>query len=226
MASTRWTYKRDGGERYPVMPGDLWEVGPHRFLCGDVEGEAFVAFLKGLPLPALVYVDLPYRASDARAYRTKAGVDGDRGRQVIYSRLVRATLEPLRAVPWVYVETGVDGAETVLSVAQAAGFHLARVSSVTYYRKHEAALLAFGDEPGPGLDGVDDEETPGRAIEAHTRLGDLVLDPMVGRGLTAVSAVRAGRRAAGVELSPYRLSVTLSKVADLLGEEPTRASLT
>lgn len=40
------------------------------------------------------------------------------------------------------------------------------------------------------------------AIEAYTLPGEWVLDPMCGIGTTLVSAVRAGRRALGVELEP------------------------
>lgn len=224
---TRWKYERDGGTRYPVQHGELWEVGAHRFLCGDVEEEGLSLLLLRTGLPSLVYTDLPYRSSDARAYRTKAGVDGDRGRAVEYRSLLRATLEPLRDVPWVYVETGIGSMPEVLHVAtEALSAPLTQVSAITYYGNKPAALAAFGQGHAPDLSGVDDEETPTRAILRHTEPGDLVLDPMVGRGLTAVSAVKEGRVAAGLELSPYRLSVTLSKVSDLLGVEATRASRT
>jgi hypothetical protein len=41
------------------------------------------------------------------------------------------------------------------------------------------------------------------AIARYTRPGDLVLDPMCGIGTTLVEAVRAGRRAAGIEYEPH-----------------------
>lgn len=46
------------------------------------------------------------------------------------------------------------------------------------------------------------EELPRRLIKLYSYPDDLVLDPFLGSGTTAVSAVRLGRRAVGVELNP------------------------
>jgi site-specific DNA-methyltransferase (adenine-specific) len=45
-------------------------------------------------------------------------------------------------------------------------------------------------------------ELPKRVIELYTRPGDVVLDPFMGSGSTAIAAVTSGRRYVGYELSP------------------------
>ncbi len=227
---TSWVYTADGGESYPVQPGDLWTVGRHALLCGDVEAGAVERLLSLSDLtPALAYVDLPYRASDARAYRTKAGVDGGKGRPVDYGALVRAALRPIAALGCpIYAETGLSSIESVWEAGALIGADLSAAWTITYYGDKPAGLLVMNALSCdlPSLEGVDDERTPALAIEAHTSPGDAVIDPMMGRGLTAVSAARLGRVALGVELHPARLSVTLAKLADLLDVEPVRASRT
>lgn len=57
-------------------------------------------------------------------------------------------------------------------------------------------------------------------IEFFTKRGQLVLDPMVGTGSTLVAAVRAGRRAIGIELNPEFVALAAARVAS----EARRAS--
>jgi tRNA G10 N-methylase Trm11 len=45
------------------------------------------------------------------------------------------------------------------------------------------------------------------AVAHYTRPGDLVLDPMCGIGTTLVEAVRAGRRAVGIEYEPHWVDI-------------------
>ncbi|MFD8497285.1 TRM11 family SAM-dependent methyltransferase [Amycolatopsis sp. NPDC059657] len=51
------------------------------------------------------------------------------------------------------------------------------------------------------------------AIAHYTEPGDLVLDPMCGIGTTLVEAVRAGRRAAGIEYEPHWVDVARANLA-------------
>jgi hypothetical protein len=61
---------------------------------------------------------------------------------------------------------------------------------------------------GPHVD-LDDGKTPRVAIDAFTEPGDVMLDPCLGRGLTAISANAAGRVCVGLELNPRRLAVAI-----------------
>jgi site-specific DNA-methyltransferase (adenine-specific) len=54
---------------------------------------------------------------------------------------------------------------------------------------------------------------PRRLIELYTYVGDLVLDPFIGAGATAVAAVEAGRRYVGFDTDPGYLAIAEERVA-------------
>ena len=56
-------------------------------------------------------------------------------------------------------------------------------------------------------------ELPRRLIELYTFKGDLVLDPFVGSGSTAVAAVESGRHFAGYDIEPAYLEIAEDRVA-------------
>lgn len=55
------------------------------------------------------------------------------------------------------------------------------------------------------------------AIECFTQPGDLVLDPFVGGGTTAIEAMRLGRRCVAADLNPLATFVTAAKTTPLDG---------
>ena len=55
-----------------------------------------------------------------------------------------------------------------------------------------------------------------RCLLASTQPGDLVLDPFMGSGTTAVAAVRIGRKCVGVEMNTVYLDLALIRVRDEL----------
>ncbi len=57
-------------------------------------------------------------------------------------------------------------------------------------------------------------ELPLRLIELYTYRGDLVLDPFMGAGSTAVAAVRTGRHFVGFDTDPEYVSVAEQRIAE------------
>jgi len=53
-----------------------------------------------------------------------------------------------------------------------------------------------------------------RFIQLYTFAGDVVLDPFMGSGSSAVAAIRCGRRFVGYEIDPEYLAVSNERVAD------------
>lgn len=65
---------------------------------------------------------------------------------------------------------------------------------------------------------------PQRLIELYTYADDLVLDPFLGSGTTAVAAVRSGRRYAGYDLDPQYLEIARRRVEDELSAVAARVA--
>lgn len=74
---------------------------------------------------------------------------------------------------------------------------------------------------------------PGRCIALSTEPGDLVLDPFIGSGTTALAALELNRRCIGFDISPAYVQlaierVTAARTGDIAlwdGEEAARATL-
>ncbi len=56
-------------------------------------------------------------------------------------------------------------------------------------------------------------ELPYRLIQLYTFAGDVVLDPFMGSGQTALAAIRTGRHFVGYEISPEYVALAQSRVA-------------
>ncbi|HSQ36969.1 MAG TPA: site-specific DNA-methyltransferase, partial [Acidimicrobiia bacterium] len=63
-------------------------------------------------------------------------------------------------------------------------------------------------------------ELPRRLIELYTFRGDLVLDPFMGSGSTAVAALEAGRHVVGYETEPAYLEIARARIAAAGGPVP------
>ena len=57
-----------------TRPGDLWQLGPHRLLCGDATSAADVARLLAGASPHLMITDPPYGVNYDPEWRNEAGV--------------------------------------------------------------------------------------------------------------------------------------------------------
>ncbi len=57
-----------------TRPGDLWQLGPHRLLCGDATSAADVARLLNGAAPHLMITDPPYGVNYDPEWRNEAGV--------------------------------------------------------------------------------------------------------------------------------------------------------
>lgn len=66
-------------------------------------------------------------------------------------------------------------------------------------------------------------ELPRRFLELYTYEGDLVLDPFMGAGSTAVAAVRTGRHFAGFDTDPEYVARALERVAEERQEQAEQA---
>lgn len=56
-------------------------------------------------------------------------------------------------------------------------------------------------------------ELPGRLIQLYTYSGDIILDPFIGSGTTAVASVKSGRHYVGYDISTEYVSIAESRLA-------------
>ncbi len=68
-------------------------------------------------------------------------------------------------------------------------------------------------------------ELPARLIDLYTFEGDLVLDPFLGAGTTAVAAKQRGRRWIGYDLDPDYLAIARARVADAVVDDDGATSV-
>jgi site-specific DNA-methyltransferase (adenine-specific) len=63
-------------------------------------------------------------------------------------------------------------------------------------------------------------DLPGRLIRLYTYRGDVVLDPFMGSGTTAVAAVRNDRRYVGFEMDPAYVALAEERIAAAVAAGP------
>jgi hypothetical protein len=209
-----WHYASTGGLNYPVQPGEVWRADHHVIACGDLEAGDGLRLIDRFGAPDLVYSDPPWNDGNAGAFRSKAGIP----RKVNFTEFLDQLLTVVRmARRDVFLEMGIANTPHLMDLAELHGGEVVRRWPITYYRRHPCMLLHLRWQ-GPaadvdGLAGMDDEDTPGAALKACMRPGDVVMDPCTGRGLTAFTVATAGRTFHGLELSPWRMSCTLTRLA-------------
>jgi len=80
-----WTHAGEVEEKDPLpevpeqavtQPGDLWELGPHRLLCGDSTKEEDVKRVLGGAIPFLMVTDPPYGVEYDPEWRNEAAEKG------------------------------------------------------------------------------------------------------------------------------------------------------
>lgn len=231
--TNKWTYG-DAGDRYRVKPGQIWQVGPHKFLCMCIENAKPNTHVFN-KRPDVIYSDPPWGPANASTFRTKANASNaniERRKVDYYGKFVPAFIQQCELSKGaIFYENGLTWEEKVLSMFKDKGFVQTNRWEVTYYRKYPSVLhrivhsskASSVGEFTADLTGMDDDDTPLESLKSYPK-GTVVYDPCTGQGLSAVTAVKLDLVFQGVELNPRRLAVTLDKVSKLLGEKPVKVT--
>ncbi len=216
-ASQKNRLSRAALERFPVTPGSEHWIGPHLVTCYDLEThhDQVVRAANSLPPapPALLYTDPPWGQANASSFRRKADLEGA-ANYVAFRRALCRIIAELGA-PAV-VEMGLRWVNDWRYELQNLGCPVVHVVQGTYYRTKPMAYIIVAPRPlahrlGAALTGVDDDRSPGYAIDTVAPPpGSVIFDPCCGRGLTARYTVSRGHHFLGNELAPYRAAATLA----------------
>ena len=222
QGNAKWRYG-DAGDQYPVMPNEVWKVGPHRFICADMEIDAVQRLNDMGVQPDVIYTDPPWGAALATGYRTKAGMK----RKVDYNNEFLPALSQAYALSKgsVFIENGYKFEGSLVNVLWRNGGTRKDRWEITYNQKKPCLLFRFtwNNDDGFDLDlnGSHNERTPFQCLKWYNP-GKLILDPCCGMGLTALACAQAGHFFVGVELHPRRMALGMRKLGLVINETPFR----
>ncbi|HZU78209.1 MAG TPA: DNA methyltransferase [Dehalococcoidia bacterium] len=221
--------------------GQLWEIGPHRLLCGDATDAGEVArALCGAPVGCLV-IDPPWDAglfsALARAPSTLVFADARRCGEAVSAfgpptwlfvwdcgscwYAPNRPLQRLKLCLW-YGDLAAFNAEGAFYGAPLGSNSKQRGRFGTYAFAGDPRGLHLADVYQQGIgavhaDGLHRHEKP--VDWMRLLIGDcstgLVVDPFAGAGTSLVAAQQLGRAATGIERDPGYVAVTLERLAGM-----------
>lgn len=221
-----WDYGEQG-RKYPVEPGQVWQVAGHTFVCSDLmASRALDAALSAGPRPTLLYSDPPWNQGNLNSFRTKARLP--KASHTILELFVRIRMIADEYRLPLYVEGSKiemkEGAAIVDAIHRGQGTKSA-YWPITYYHRSPCGLYYSGYSPTPvessTVSGKDDDDTPGIVMRAHGSTG-VVVDPCSGLGQTPLEAARNGWSSITNEMHPNRMSAAMVRVGEVLGASAVR----
>lgn len=213
-----------------VSPRDIWMVGPHTLICGDLEDLACRRALTETPAD-VIYCDPPWSAGHGTMFRNKAQKafpEGWPAYKVDFNLLMYHTAQVWQTCPGdVFIEMSSQGKwwERMVAVIEFTGGALLDRWEVTYQEKLPARLGRFRWQnkeavwDGPDFSGMDDAITPLRVFQrypAHT----IAVDTNTGLGTTPMSALKAGIVFRGMEINTDKVRHTLGLMSRYTGDQP------
>lgn len=215
-------------ETYPVVPGSVWSVGPHRFMCGSsVDYHKAGSLLAVLGPADLVYTDPPWNAGNRAMFHGYAGLPRpDEDFDVFLAGIVEllVTMCPLGRIG---LEMGVRAFPGLQAMLERGGGKTGSVITTTYGHPPRPLKVWFGTF-GPELFQVETD----RPLHGQEALrfglavvgagpGKVYLDPFCGNMNFGYEAALTGATVHGCELIPAKLAQGLQRMAKL-GHTPER----
>jgi ParB-like chromosome segregation protein Spo0J len=217
-------------------PGDMWELGSHRVLCGDVRDAATLARLMGEDRAAAVIC----RPADLTARATSEGDASHAQRSSELNHLLQMSLQNLvrvsrSAAPqfiwsnWEYMHALLDFGRTAYGALVNLCIWVKETGDSRRGSDHELifeyrARGAPQERPNPMLRKV--WTCPGEAdhspavipvamlsemLRACTSRRDVVLDGFSGAGATLLAAEHTGRIARALDLNPHLVDLAIRR---------------
>ncbi len=234
-------------------PGDLWLLGPHRLLCGDmISPDCLAALLEGAAAH-MVFTDPPYNVD----YQGAAGqrIINDHLGDKFEAFLRQACTSILNATSGaVYICMSSSELHTLHRAFTKAGGHWSTfiiwakdrftLGRSDYQRQYEPILYGWKKGAEHYWCGARDQgdiwffDKPlandlhptmkpvaliSQAIENSSRSGDLVLDPFGGSGSTMIACEQTRRHARLVEIDPIYVDTAIKRWQEYAGKQAVLA---
>lgn len=207
-------------------PGEVYELGPHRLMCGDSTVVTDVEKACGGRVADLIFTDPPYGIAYKRMSGHHKAIEND-GNAGDAHNVARDALALMSGAGAAFVCCDWRSMPTLSGAMGEAGFQPKAcivwdkqrgVQNLDrFHKQHEFILYAGpyggqktvdGDVWSVPRDFEPDHPTPKpvelveRAIRSACGLGDLVYDPFAGSGSTLIAAAKTGRKAILIEKDP------------------------
>lgn len=204
----------DAWEKYKIMPGDMWKIGRHYFMCGDLMSTNLDKLMEGGQVD-VYFTDPPWNQGNATTFRRKAGFVED---TVDFSAFMnkKADIIDKYARDVVYVEFGLQHMDDFRFMLESRGFNTTNFWDVVYYNKNPCVLWRGSRLSSKPIDldvtGMDDTEFPYAVFEYESKnnknktSADMCLGWM---GLTARASEKYNFTCYAMELNPRRLSLVV-----------------
>ena len=212
-------------EREPVtQPGDIWQMGEHRLMCGDASDASDVGILMAGCEADLILTDPPYNVD----YEAK-----DKALEYSYKRNTTRTNNEItndrmeegaghyfiddRSQDTVFIEDDIDFKA------------MKKDDLVAYIEQIREALMARTSvqfEKKPARSDMHPTMKPvslvGRFMANSSRRGELVADFFGGSGTTLIAAEQLGRVAYLMEISPKYCDIIINRWEEYTGKKAVR----
>jgi hypothetical protein len=222
--------------KWGVEPGQLWELGDHRLLCGDSTKKEDVDRVMGGEKAKLCLTDPPYGIGEA--YQVADTENNLEKILPLFLPLAQKVSEVILLTPgnrhmWKYPKP-----EWVL-----AWFVQAGVGANPWGFTSWNAIFAYGKDPylqnrkGSRPDAfvkTEVSEKTGHPTpkpigvwnwmleRGSLQKGDFVFDPFLGSGTTIIACEQLGRKCRAIEISPAYVAVAIQRWADATGKTPRK----
>jgi len=236
----------------PVDPvtvlGDLWQVGPHRIICGDSSDPLVLErLLKGVKVgcvltdpPYGMYLETDYTKMHSSTSKTWNKVEGDH--EDYDPSFIMSYFESVKEQFWwgadyyrAYLPKG--GSWVVWDKRYTEDGKLEKVHGNHFElcwsrQQHKRIVLRH---LWTGYHGLQHEDSSKRLhptqkpsvmlieiLERWADAGCSVVDPYAGSGATLVACAKTGRSGYGIELDPSYVDVIVSRLETVTGEKAVR----
>lgn len=225
-------------EKWNVKPGQTWNIGRHKLICGDCNDEAVISDIK----PDVIFTDPPYGikmdkglGGSARFGGTgkkrisrkkyKGGWDSDRPTKKLFDRLISMSnrcfffggnyfsdiLPPgMHWLVWDKLNTAPKMSDCELV------FTTINRKSVKKYTVEYNGLI------GKESERYHPTQKPVKICELilgdYTEPDEVIFDPFLGSGTTLIACEKLGRTCHGIEINPEYCAVVLERFFVLTGE--------